>query len=96
MGSSKLRVELLALPLDERSARLRSLVSEQVGLILRRTVDPDRPLHEYGLDSLRHTELRTRIEAQTGVCIDVGDTHTVGGLAEYLRDALTGQETAPV
>ncbi len=96
MGSSKLRAELMALPLAERSARLRSLVSEQVGLILRRTVDPDRPLHEYGLDSLRHTELRTRIEAQTGVCIDVGDTLTVGGLAEYLRDALTGQETAPV
>jgi hypothetical protein len=45
---------------------------------------------------LGHTELRTRIEAQTGVCIDVSDTRTVGGLAEYLRDALTGQETAPV
>ena len=96
MASSKFRAELMALPLDERYARLRSLVSEQVALILRRAVDPDRPLHEYGLDSLGHTELRTRIEAHTGVCIDVSDTRTVGGLAEYLRDALTGQETAPV
>jgi acyl carrier protein len=96
MASSKFRAELMALPLDERHARLTSLVSEQVALILRRAVDPDRPLHEYGLDSLGHTELRTRIEAQTGVCIDVSDTRTVGGLAEYLRDALTGQETAPV
>ena len=93
MGSSKFRAELMALPLDERSARLRSLVSEQVGLILRRTVDPDRPLHAYGLDSLGHTELRTRIEAQTGVCISPGDINTVAGLAEYLGDALAGEET---
>jgi polyketide synthase 5 len=92
IGSSKFRAELMALPLAERSARLRELVSEQVGLLLRRNVDADRPLHEYGLDSLRHTELRARIEAQTGVYINVGDTHTVRGLAEHLSAALAGQE----
>ena len=92
IGSSKFRAELMALPLAERSARLRELVLEQVGLLLRRNVDADRPLHEYGLDSLRHTELRARIEAQTGVYINVGDTHTVRGLAEHLSAALAGQE----
>jgi polyketide synthase 5 len=91
-GSSKFRAELMALPLDERAARLRQLVSEQVGLILRRNVDADRPLHEYGLDSLRHTELRTRIEAETGVSISPGDIITVGGLAQHLGNALAGQE----
>ncbi len=92
MGSSKFRAELMALPLDERSARLRELVAEHVGLILRRNVDVDRPLHEYGLDSLGHTELRTRIEAETGVSISPGDIITVGGLAQHLGDALAPQE----
>ncbi len=65
--TSKFRAELNALPLDEWPARLRRLVSEQVSLILRRTVDPDRPLSEYGLDSLGNLELRTRIETETGI-----------------------------
>jgi polyketide synthase 5 len=92
MGSSKFRAELMALPLDEWPARLRELVAEQVGLILRRNVDVDRPLHEYGLDSLGHTELRTRIEAETGVNISPGDIITVGGLAQHLGDALASRE----
>ena len=92
MGSSKFRAELMALPLEERSARLREVVAEQVGLILRRNVDVDRPLHEFGLDSLGHTELRTRIEAETGVIISPGDIITVGGLAQHLGDALARQE----
>jgi Phosphopantetheine attachment site len=35
-----------------------------VSLILRRSVDPDRPLSEYGVDSLGAVELRTRIETE--------------------------------
>jgi polyketide synthase 5 len=92
MGSSKFRAELMALPPEERSACLRELVSERVSLILRRNVDADRPLHEYGLDSLGHTELRTRIEAETGVSIRPGDIITVAGLAKHLGDALASQE----
>ncbi len=92
MGSSRFRAELMALPPDERSARLRELVSERVSLILRRNVDADRPLHEYGLDSLGHTELRTRIEAETGVSIRPGDIITVAGLAQHLGEALASQE----
>ena len=92
VNSSKFRTELMELPPEERSVRLRELVAEQVGLILRRNVDADRPLHEYGLDSLGHTELRTRIEAETGVSISPGDIITVGGLAQHLGDALASQE----
>ena len=65
----KIRSELAALPREEWPTPLRRLVSEQVGLILRRAIDPDRPLSEYGLDSLGDLELRTRIEAETGVRI---------------------------
>jgi polyketide synthase 5 len=90
-GTSKFRRELNELPLDEWSPRLRRLVSEQVGLILRRTVDPDRPLFEYGLDSLGNLQLRTHIESETGIRINSTDITTVRGLAEHLCDTLAAQ-----
>ena len=71
--------ELDELPLDEWPPRLRRLVSEQVGLILRRTVDPDRPLSEYGLDSLGNLELRTRIENRNGNTHQVHPRHHCAG-----------------
>jgi polyketide synthase 5 len=37
-----------------------------VSMILRRNIDPDRPLAKYGADSLGALELRTRIESETG------------------------------
>ena len=49
--------------------RLRRLLSDQISLILRRSIDPDRPLSEYGLDSLGNLEVRTRIETETGIRI---------------------------
>jgi polyketide synthase 5 len=90
-GTSELRRELNELPLDEWSPRLRRLVSEQVGLLLRRAVDPDRPLFEYGLDSLGNLELRTRIESETGIRISPTHITTVRGLAEHLSDTLAAQ-----
>ena len=89
--TGKFRQELNEIPLDEWSPRLRRLVSEQVGLILRRTVDPDRPLFEYGLDSLGNLELRTRIESETGIRIKSTDITTVRGLAEQLCDTLAAR-----
>ena len=83
-GHSKFLAELNELDQDEWPTRLRRLVSEQVGLILRRTVDADRPLSEYGLDSLGNLELRTRIEAETGFRITATDINTMRGLADYL------------
>ena len=72
-GTSKLRAELDELPLDEWPTRLRRLISDQVSLILRHNVDPDRPLAEYGMDSLGALELRTRIETETGIPINSSD-----------------------
>ena len=91
-GSSKLRSELAELPLDEWPTRLRRLLAEQIGLILRRNIDPDHPLSEYGLDSLGNLELRTHIEAQTGVRITSADITTVRGLADYLYQKLAPRE----
>lgn len=91
-GSSKLRAELSELPLEEWAGRLRRLLSEQIGLILRRNIDPDHPLSEYGLDSLGNLELRTHIEAQTGVRITSADITTVRGLADHLVDKMAPKE----
>jgi polyketide synthase 5 len=93
-GSSKLRAELAELPLDEWPGRLRRLLAEQIGLILRRNIDPDQRLSEYGLDSLGNLELRTHIEAQTGVRITSADITTVRGLADHLFDKLAPKEGA--
>jgi polyketide synthase 5 len=84
--------QLRALPPDEWPTRLRRLVADQISLILRRSVDPDRPLSEYGVDSLGNLELRTRIETETGIRINPADITTVRALAEHLSDNLTAQE----
>jgi polyketide synthase 5 len=90
--TSQFLAELYELPRDEWPARLRRLVSEQISLILRRSVDPDRPLSEYGIDSLGNLEVRTRIETETGVRINSTDITTIRALADYLCDKLAGQE----
>jgi polyketide synthase 5 len=89
-GTSKLRAELSELPREEWPTRLRRLISDQVSLILRRSIDPDRPLSEYGVDSLGALELRTRIEAETGVRLTSSDlaVGTVRGLADLLYEKL--------
>ncbi|WP_372514493.1 sulfolipid-1 biosynthesis phthioceranic/hydroxyphthioceranic acid synthase [Mycobacterium lacus] len=91
---SKFRAELSELPLDEWPTHLRRMISEHVSLILRRTVDPDRPLSHYGLDSLGNLELRTRIETETGIRIHSTDITTVRGLAERMCETLAATENA--
>jgi polyketide synthase 5 len=80
--------ELYALPSDEWPVRLRRMISDAVSLILRRTIDPDHPLSEYGLDSMGNLELRTRIEAETGIRVTTNDITTIQGLAGLLCERL--------
>ena len=95
LGTSKPRAELNELPLDQWPTRLRRLVSDQISLVLRRNVDPDRALSGYGLDSLGALELRTRIETETGIRINPSDmTITIRGLAGLLCEKLAPAEAA--
>jgi acyl carrier protein len=87
-GAREFLSELSALPHDEWPARLRRMVSDAVSLILRRTIDPDHPLSEYGLDSMGNLELRTRIEAETGIRVTTNDITTIQGLAGLLCEKL--------
>ncbi len=91
------RAELRSLSQDEWPTRLRHLVAEQAGLILRRAIDPDRPFADHGLDSLGNLELRTRIETETGIRItpkEIATYNTVRALAGHLTDALSAEEFA--
>src|SRR5271163_3253101 len=92
--TSQLLDELYALPPDEWPARLRRIVSDAVSLILRRSIDPDHPLSEYGLDSMGNLELRTRIEAETGIRVTTNDITTIGGLAGLLCEKLASHGPA--
>jgi mycolipanoate synthase len=91
----KFLAELKSLPREEWPSTIRRLVSGQISLLLRRTVDPDRPLSDYGLDSLGNLELRTRIETETGVRISPTKITTIRGLADHLCDELAQLEPAP-
>ncbi|MBU9764968.1 type I polyketide synthase [Mycobacterium sp. TNTM28] len=90
-GGSQFLAELRALPTEEWSARLRRLISDAISLILRRAVDPDRPLSEYGLDSLGNLELRTRIETETGIRISPMGITTIRALADSLTETLAAE-----
>ncbi|MDG4666771.1 sulfolipid-1 biosynthesis phthioceranic/hydroxyphthioceranic acid synthase [Mycobacterium sp. 236(2023)] len=89
-GTSRLRALLNELAPDEWPSRLRRMISDQISLVLRRNIDPDRPLSEYGVDSLGALELRTRIETETGIRIASSDlaVGTVRGLADLLSRKL--------
>ena len=89
--SSGVLAELAALSPEERPNRLRRLVTDQAGVILRREIDPDRSFAEHGLDSLGLLELRTSIEAQTGVRLSpktIVTYNTARSLATHLGETL--------
>ena len=95
--SSAFADELRVLPPEESAGRLRRLIGEQVGLILRRSIDPDRPFSDHGLDSLSNLELRARIETETGIRLtpkNIATHNTVRALAEHLSEILSADERA--
>ncbi len=90
-GVPTVLAELAGLAQDEWPNRLRRLVTDQVGLILRRAVDPDRSFADHGLDSLGTLELRTHIETQTGIRLTpktIVSYSTPRALAGHLTDTL--------
>jgi acyl carrier protein len=90
-SAATILAELRTLSRQDWPDRLRRLVTDQVGLILRRAIDPDRPFAEHGLDSLGNLELRTHIENQTGVRVTPKTFvtyNTARALAGHLAEAL--------
>lgn len=94
--TATMRAELLTLSPEEWPTRLRRLVTEQASLILRRTVDPDHAFPDHGLDSLGYLELRSRIEAETGIRITpkaIATHNTARALGKHLADSLAAELT---
>jgi polyketide synthase 5 len=67
---------------------LRRLILAHLGVILRRTVSPDRPLFDYGLDSLGTLQLLLALEADTGIRLGALDVTNVRALADKLSATL--------
>jgi acyl carrier protein len=87
--TSRFLAELHELPKEEWLTRLRRLVSDKLSKILRRAIDPDRPLSEYGLDSLANLELRNYLMEETAIRITPSHISTVNDLAGALYEYLT-------
>jgi acyl transferase domain-containing protein/acyl carrier protein len=83
-----LLADLAQTPTDEWPSVLRRAIIEHLGIILRRTVSPDRPLFDYGLDSLGTLQLLLALEADTGIRLTARNITTVRALADTLSTAL--------
>ncbi|MHA3024760.1 sulfolipid-1 biosynthesis phthioceranic/hydroxyphthioceranic acid synthase [Mycobacterium sp. BMJ-28] len=86
--AARLRTELDGLPRAQWPPRLRRMITEQVSAVVRRDIDPDRPLPESGIDSLGALELITRLETATGVRVRATEITTIRGLADLLTERL--------
>ncbi|WP_395660101.1 sulfolipid-1 biosynthesis phthioceranic/hydroxyphthioceranic acid synthase [Aestuariivirga sp.] len=84
----RLREELTHARANEWPAILRRLITGHLDVILRRSVSPDRPFFDYGLDSLGTLQLLTALEADTGIRLGTADVTTVRAMAEKLGAAL--------
>ncbi|UXY24901.1 type I polyketide synthase (plasmid) [Streptomyces cynarae] len=98
---SDLRSALAAAPSGERQHLLVTAVSDAAASVLghrgQDQVTADRPFQDLGFDSLMALELRNHLAAVTGLALPptlVFDHPTPGALADMLRTALFGEETA--
>ncbi|MFG1932898.1 beta-ketoacyl synthase N-terminal-like domain-containing protein [Mycobacterium sp. NPDC048908] len=87
-AAEELRARLDALPREDWAGQLRKMISDQVSVVLRRSIDPDRPLTESGIDSLGALELCGRVEATTGVRVRAPEVTTIRALAELICERL--------
>jgi phthiocerol/phenolphthiocerol synthesis type-I polyketide synthase C len=93
---------LAALPREEALALVTRRIADHVIKVTQADgeLDPEKPIVEFGLDSLMAVELQMGLEKQFAVSLPMLDMHslTIGGLAKKMLDALgaRGEEaTAP-
>ncbi|MFF4963358.1 acyl carrier protein, partial [Streptomyces sp. NPDC001222] len=87
---------LAELPESDRASFVLDAVCEQTAAVLGHAdpgaIDPDRPFHEIGFDSLTGVELRNRINRISGLTLSatlVFDHPSPAALAEYLGTLLS-------
>ncbi len=83
---------------EQRRPMLMGFIAEQLGEVLRveaSKIDPALPLSDLGVDSLSSLELKSRVEASTGLALSVGKflaRPTVEGLADAVLEQLSREE----
>ncbi|WP_346074223.1 SDR family NAD(P)-dependent oxidoreductase [Streptomyces thermogriseus] len=99
--SSAFRERLAGLPEEERAAALRTFVQQEVSAVLglsgSGTVPLDKPMREFGWDSLMAVELKNRIAKYTQIAVPstlAFDYPTPRAIAEFLHERLSFDEPA--
>ncbi|WP_394831509.1 SDR family NAD(P)-dependent oxidoreductase [Pendulispora rubella] len=99
--NTNLARRLAELPLPERERLLLDLVRGEIAAVFGHpspnAIEPTRPLHEIGLDSLLAVELRNRLAAASGLQLPATllfDHPTPDALARQLSHALLGRAAA--
>lgn len=99
-GSTSSVSELLALPAEERRHRLFQLLAEDAALVTGTplaSLDPERSLFDYDLDSLLITDLRVLLEKRFGRAIPttvIFSNPTIAALADHLARTVFGMAEA--
>eukprot|EP00963_Diacronema_lutheri_P009971 scaffold941_cov454-Pavlova_lutheri.AAC.1 len=86
--SSTLVAELSGLAEEDRIIWLRNKVTSEVVNVLGRSIDPDEPLMEAGIDSRTGMEMRQTLSNVLGVNLPVTllyDYQSIGAIAEYVE-----------
>ena len=101
-GQGELAARLAGLPASEQQRLIMDVVSQQAAAVLgHSSADVMRPgaaFRDLGFDSLTAVELRTKLSGATGLRLPatlVFDYPTPAVLAGWLRDQITGAQTAP-
>ena len=93
-----LRERLTELEPQEATQLIAGVLAEEMGRILMAggdAVDPNRPLTEYGVDSLMAVEFRLAVESRLGLelpLLAVGDGLSLGAIAEKIVRSTWGSE----
>jgi len=102
-GEPDLAARLAAAPANQRRELLQAFVHEQVVKVVRlpgtRTIDPQQPLSELGVDSLMAVELRNLLSKGTGASSPlpatlIFDYPTIDALTDYLAREVPGLDEA--
>ncbi|MEV6173470.1 SDR family NAD(P)-dependent oxidoreductase [Streptomyces sp. NPDC051954] len=97
--ASAFRDRLAGLPEEERATSLRRFVQQEVTAVLGLTapVPQDKPMREFGWDSLMAVELQNRLAKHTQVAVPstlAFDYPTPGAIADFLHGRLSFDEPA--
>ncbi|WP_394839061.1 SDR family NAD(P)-dependent oxidoreductase [Pendulispora rubella] len=92
---------IAALPANEREAAVLEMVREEIAAVLRiaspKSIEPDQPVRDLGLDSLMGLQLRNRLAAVSGLSLEstlLFDHPTPAGLTSVLLTRLVPDEAA--